>query len=223
MIRSFLFVIISVYLFHASNSYAQEKVNFCNGTSVKVAYTKNEDYQLVCDSVNDVIEVAKKIGISDEELKITVSIVDRLVINYMGHSLATFKPDTMDIQVLSMAACKKSFANVVVLGQEIDKELYRSIIIHELAHALFWVNKGNKVIAREVHEYFAYIIQLALLDGSHREKVIFSSDVPAYSNRSEISEEYYLLSPTRFAVKSYLHFISTQEDWSYLRSLFNLN
>ncbi|MEN8249138.1 MAG: DUF6639 family protein, partial [Bacteroidota bacterium] len=102
----------------------------------------------------------------------------------------------------------------------IDKDLHKSIIIHELAHALFWNNKGNHIIAREFHEYFAYTIQLALLEKSHREQIILSSDVPAFSNRSEISEEYYLLNPTRFAVKSYLHFISVKEGWPYLLNLF---
>jgi len=71
-----------------------------------------------------------------------------------------------------------------------------------------------------VHEYFAYTIQLALLDESHRNEIIYSNNVPAYSNRSELSEEYYLLSPTKFAVKSYLHFVSINEDWPYMLSLF---
>ena len=221
MIKGFFLIIISVYLLHGSNSYAQVNNNRCNGSNVVVAYTKIEDYHLVCDSVNDVIEVAKKIGLNDE-LNISVSIVDRLLINNMGKSLAIFKPNTMEIQVLSMTACKKTFGNEVVLGQEIDKELHTSIIIHELAHALFWKNMGNHVLPREIHEYFAYTIQLALLDESHREHVIIASNVPAFSNRSEITIEYYLLNPTRFAVKSYLHFISVKQGWPYLLSLFSV-
>ncbi len=216
---SFFFAIISICLFYSPNSCAQEKIHRCNGSSVVVVYTKIEDYHLLCNSVNDVIEIAKKIGLS-KELNFTISIVDRLNINNTTKLLAFFNPNIMEIQVLSMQACKKTFGNEVVFGQEIDKELHRSIIIHEIAHALFWNNMGNKVIAREFHEYFAYTIQLALLDESHRNKIIFSNDVPAYSNQSEFSEEYYLLNPTQFAVKSYLHFISIKEDWSYLLSLF---
>ena len=219
MSKVFLLVIISACLFYSSNSYAQEKISLCNNSGVIVTYTKIEDYHLVCEAVNKVIEIANKIGIS-EELNISISLVDRLMINNTVELLAFFNPNSMEIQVLSMQACQHTFGKEVVFGQELDKELYRSIIIHEIAHALFWNNMGNKVIAREIHEYFAYIIQLALLDKSHRDKIIYLNDVPAYSNRSEISEEYYLLSPAYFAVKSYLHFISIKEDWSYLRSLF---
>ena len=216
---SFLFVIMSICLLYSSNSCAQEKIKLCNGSNVVVVYTKTEDYQLVCNSANDVIDIAKKIGLN-EELNITISIVDSLIINNIVKLLAFFNPNSMEIQVLSMQACKKTFGNNVVFGQPIDRELYRSIIIHEIAHALFWNNMGNKFIAREIHEYFAYTIQLALLDESHRNEIIYSNNVPAYSNRSEFSEEYYLLSPTKFAVKSYLHFVSINEDWSYLLSLF---
>lgn len=216
---SFLFIIMSICLLHSSNSCAQEKIKLCSDSNVVVAYTKTEDYQLVCNSVNDVIEIAKKIGLS-EELNITISIVDRLLINSTVKLLAFFNPNNMEIQVLSMQACIKTFGNNVVFGQEIDRELYRSIIIHEIAHALFWKNMGNKFIAREIHEYFAYTIQLALLDESHRNEIIFSNNAPAYSNRSELSEEYYLLSPAKFAVKSYLHFVSINEDWPYMLSLF---
>ncbi len=219
MIKGFLFLLVFAHLFQSSNIYAREKINLCHGSNVVVTYSKTADYQLVCDSVNDVIEIAKKIGLS-EELNISISIVDRLIINNTVQLLAFFNPNTMEIQVLSMDACKKTFGNEVVFGQEIDKELHRSIIIHEIAHALFWNNMGNKVIVRELHEYFAYIIQLALLDKSHRDKIIYSSNVPAYSNRSEISEEYYLLNPTYFAVKSYLHFTNIKESWPYLQSLF---
>lgn len=77
---SFLFVIMSICLLHSSNSCAQEKIKLCSDSNVVVAYTKTEDYQLVCNSVNDVIEIAKKIGLS-EELNITISIVERLIVN----------------------------------------------------------------------------------------------------------------------------------------------
>ena len=218
MNKAIFFVVVSVCLFHSLNAYAQKKMNRCNDSSVVVTYSKTEDYQLVCDAVNNVIVTAKKIGFS-EELNISISLVDRLIINNTGKSLAFFNPNTMEIQVLSMEACKKTFEKQLVLDQEIDKELYRSIIIHELAHALFWENMGKNVTAREIHEYFAYIIQLALLDEYHRDKIIVSSGVPAFLNRSEISEDYYLLNPTRFAVKSYLHFMKVKEGWPYLQSL----
>ncbi len=222
MNKGFLFIIISVYLLPSVNLYAQQKIKFCNGSKVVVSYTKIEDYQLICDAVKSVIKIAKKIGLG-EEMNVSISLEDRLIINSTGKSLAFFNPNSMEIQVLSLDACKKAFTEEGILGQPIDKELHRSIIIHELAHALFWKNIGNNDIAREIHEYFAYTIQLALLDKFHRDQVILSGNVPAFSTMSEISQEYYLLNPTRFAVKSYLHFISTKEDWPYLANLLHLN
>ena len=220
MIKALFFIIIATCLFHSSTLYAQEKITPCKGSSVVVTYTKIEDYNLLCESVNKVIEIAKKIGFS-EKVDVSVLFVDKIMINKTLKLLAFFNPNSMEIQLLSMQACQQTFGKEVVFGQEIDKELYTSIIIHEIAHALFWKNGGKDVLAREIHEYFAYAIQLALLDEGHRNKVIYSNNVPAYSNRSEISEEYYLMNPTQFAVKSYLHFISVKDDWSYLLSPFN--
>lgn len=221
MLKSFLIKIIVASLFFCFTLYAnaQEKINLCDGSNIVVAYTNIENYHLVCDSVNNVIEVARKIGLS-EELNITISIVDKLTMSNTGRLLAFFNPGTMEIQVLSMKACRETFGKEVLFGQEMDKELYRSLIIHEIAHALFWNNMGEKLIAREIHEYFAYTIQLALLDEAHRNKIIYSCNVPAYVNMSEISEEYYLLSPKHFAVKSYLHFINNKQGWPFLLNLF---
>jgi Family of unknown function (DUF6639) len=220
MIEALFSVILATCLFHSSTLYAQEKINPCNGSSVLVTYTKVEDYHLLCESLNKVLEIAKKIGFS-EKLTISVLFVDKLMINKTLKLLAFFNPNSMEVQLLSMQACQQTFGKDVVFGQEIDKELYTSIIIHEIAHALFWENGGKHVLAREIHEYFAYAIQLVLLDEAHRNKIIYSNNVPAYSNRSEISEEYYLMNPTQFAVKSYLHFINVKDDWSYLLSPFN--
>jgi len=211
-------LIILLFLLLAANLYAQEKSTLCEGSNVIISYAEIDDYHIACQAVKDIISLAQKIQLQ-EDLSISLTFVDRLVINQTGKSLAIFNPNSMEIQVLSIDNCKKIFGNGAVLGQSIDLELYRSIIIHELAHALFWLNKGNNNIAREIHEYFAYTIQLASLSESIREQIILSSNVSAFSNREEITEEYYLLNPTRFAVKSYLHFINAEHDWPYLKRL----
>lgn len=210
---------VAANLFLVVNTYAKQKIDPCNSSRVVVSYNKIEDYHMACKAVSDVIEVAKKIGLS-YELNINISLVDRLINNNTGKALAIFNPNTMEIQVLSIKACEKTLGNAVILGQKIDKELHRSLLVHELAHALFWKNKGNKFINREIHEYFAYIIQLALLDEPHRSQIISSSNIPPFASMSEITEDYYLLNPTRFAVKSYLHFENINNDWTILQRIF---
>lgn len=197
---------------------AQEKTSRCDGSSVVVSYAKIEDFDLVCEAVNDVIGVAKKIGLS-EDMPVQVTFMDKLSIGHTGTALALFNPATMQVQVLSTQACVKSFKDEVIFGLKLDKEMHKSMVIHELAHVLAWQNRGLNSIRSEMHEYFAYVIQLALLDESHRNLVILSNDVPAYSDISEITELYHQFNPARFAVKSYKHFKNAENGWTYLWSI----
>jgi len=211
-------ILMAAFLMPGLTLSAQKETNRCKDSNVVVAYDNVEDYELVCKALNDVIGVAKKIGLR-EELPVQITFVDKLTIAHAGTHIALFNSATMQVQVLSREACIRSFKDEVIFGLELDTELYKSMIIHELAHVLAWQNRGLKPIRREMHEYFAYAIQLALLDETHRSRVILSNDVPAFSDRSEITELYYLLNPHFFAVKSYLHFKNIENGWAYLWSM----
>ncbi len=221
-ILSYWFLLFS-FLCVGFNIYALENISQCEGTAVVVNYDTIKDLELVCDAVKDVNKVAKKIGLS-EGLDVSVSIIDRLTIGYIGTPIALFEPANKKIQVLSMAGYKKSLLNYVIFDQKIDTELFKSIIIHELAHALAWNNMKTRRLNRGLHEYFAYVIQFALLDNIHRDKIIASTDVKAYTDLSEITEVYYYLSPKIFAIKSYksyLHFANSKDGWAHLSSIFD--
>ena len=210
--------LITIYLCFGLNSHALENTNKCNGTSVVVNYDNIEDYKQVCSSAKDVIELAKKMDLG-EDLDVSILILDKLTINHTGTAVALYDPGNKKIQILSKEICKKSFDNKVILGQNIDDEFYKSMIIHELAHALAWQNKETPFIKRGLFEYFAYVIQFVLLDEVRREAIISSSDVEAFTNSSEITDVYYYLSPNQFAVKSYLHFIKSKDGWANLSTI----
>ncbi len=218
-ILSYWFLIFS-FLCVGFNIYSLENISQCKRTAVVVNYDTIKDLELVCDAVKDVNKVAKKIGLS-KGLDVSVSIIDRLTIDYIGTPIALFEPANKKIQVLSMAGYKKSLLDYVIFDQKIDTELFKSIIIHELAHALAWNNMKTRRFNRGLHEYFAYVIQFALLDDVHRDKIIISTDVKAYTDLPEITEVYYYLSPKKFAIKSYLHFINSKDGWAHLSSIFD--
>lgn len=207
-----------LYCLPVLNTHALENVQSCADSQVVVHYVNVNELQMACKTVSEVVALADKIGLK-QELNITIAFVDALNINASGKALATFKPETMTIQVLTLEMDRQQFAQDEILNRKIDLELYKSILVHELAHAILWVNKGNQSIARELHEYFAYIIQFTLLPESYRNAIVTASDVRGFSSRDEITIEYYLLNPTRFAVNSYLHFLKNNEGWAYLKMM----
>lgn len=209
---------ISVLITSVTTTSALENTTQCEGTTVVVNYNDIDDFKLVCGSVNDVVKLAKQMGIN-EALPVSISIVDKLTITHTGTALALFKPDTMIVQVLSQEICKSSPNDELMFGQKIDEELYRSMIIHELAHVLAWQNKKAKTINRGLFEYFAYVVQFILLDDTHRQNIIASTNVGAFTDDSEITDMYYFLGPDKFAIKSYLHFIKLEDGWSYLSAI----
>ncbi len=208
----------AAYLLLCTHVFAQGQQRPCDNTGTRISSESIEEFNLACQAMHDLIAVANIMQL-DETYPLSMIFMDKLDVNGSGKTVAQFIPATMEIHVLTMAACKVKFGTEVVLGQAIDKTLYKSLITHELAHALLWQNMKTANISREMHEYFAYSIQLALLDDAYREKIILANNVEAFSDDAEITEDYYLLNPTRFAVKSYLHFLAANNGWDYLRSI----
>jgi hypothetical protein len=86
--------------------------------------------------------------------------------------------------------------------------LYRSLIVHELAHAVIAQVGDEAVLGRVEHEYLAYATQFAVMESSLRSLILAGHPVTQPVRQAELSEVYFGLSPARFAVKAYLHFIA---------------
>jgi hypothetical protein len=87
------------------------------------------------------------------------------------------------------------------------RDLWRSYIAHEMAHAVAEAYFAAGVAHLTASEYIAGVVQVMMLGDAAREEVLENyRKVAGWESASEISAQYYLMAPGPFAIKSYKHF-----------------
>lgn len=109
------------------------------------------------------------------------------------------------IEVLSPAACRRRGGGHL-FGLELDPALYRSIIVHEVAHLVARFNGEDALRDVAGQEYIAFTVQLGTLPEPLLERVLSRYDQPAFARETEITALLHALSPEVFAVKAWRHF-----------------
>lgn len=108
-----------------------------------------------------------------------------------------------------------------ILGQPISASLYRSLVVHEIAHAVASMH-GRADMRHAAQEYIAFSMQIASLPADERERILARADVGPFGSLDEVSDLYLMLDPQRFAAKAYQHFAASPDPAALLQRLLQL-
>lgn len=97
-----------------------------------------------------------------------------------------------------------------------SRPLYRSLLVHEFAHALV---DQNAAIGRADHEYIAYVTQFASMESGLRDRITAKYPHPAPIDDRELNTSYFYLSPPDFAVKAFSHFNMPDKGCEFMQEL----
>lgn len=190
----------------------------CTDAEILVIPAAHEDRQEVCVAAIATIELMQNYGFEPPprlEIEIRDSVDARQVNRHFGH----FDPFEGRIAVMSWKACLQVDRARKPFGLEMSHALHRSIIAHEVAHA---VAEWNFLVAEPslaAHEYLAYVFQIAGMPHVLQQAVLKQIDVPAFEKAEEITETYYSLNPDYFALKSFRHFMQAEDKLRLIRRL----
>jgi hypothetical protein len=182
----------------------------CVGTPALITASSQDDRELACDAVVSTLQLAQRF---DMEIppRLDIEVVDKLDSQYAAKRFGEFDPFEGKILVMSSSACKLAAQNWKPFGQQITPMLQRSLIVHEVAHAVadwnFKVSEPNFL----AHEYIAYVFQISSMPKDLQSAILKHVEVPAFQDIDEINDIYYGLNPDYFGVKSYRHFMQTKE------------
>ena len=101
----------------------------------------------------------------------------------------------------------------------IDASLYRSLVAHEVAHAIGARNFKVTQPSLQAKEYIAYVTQLATMLPELRERVLSQFPGQGFEGDWQMSTTIYLLDPMRFGAQAYRHFLKRGNGGSYLHSI----
>jgi hypothetical protein len=123
------------------------------------------------------------------------------------------------IAILTLEQALRQNRDHTLFGLPLDEGLYRSVVVHEMAHAIAEQNFAIADPSLVAQEYLAYVAQLATLESGLREKILRGFELSPYEGIDEMSSVYYQMAPACFGVKAYLHFATLQDPGVFIRGL----
>ena len=197
---------------------AGAEVRQCPGGLVEVATATDQDISLVCLAAGETMAQLAKCGIAPGRM-LRVRLVRDLPDECPEHALAYFDARTQVVTIPTYVTCLRLSGAEGRLGVPMTLALYRSLIVHELTHAIISQTCGRVALGRAAQEYLAYAIQFAAMEPGVRHLILAQHSFDLPIQRSELSETYFDLSPAHFAVKAYLHFTAPANGCTFAHQL----
>jgi hypothetical protein len=98
-------------------------------------------------------------------------------------------------------------------------EFYKSLIFHEVVHAVMHQNYKRRPTNHAAYEYPAYALQIESLPQDVREKFLQAFDVGADKNEFRFSDTILAFDPFFFAARAYEHFRASPDGCAHLHAL----
>ncbi|MCG6967933.1 MAG: hypothetical protein LJE59_15655 [Chromatiaceae bacterium] len=192
-----------------------------DAASLSVATGDADDLALVCDGGASALTFLSGLGLS-VPAALSIEVVHSLPPLYGASQIGSYDARADRIQVLAYACCAAMGTREDVLfGQPVSPDLYRSIVAHEVAHALVTANYSGETPSIVAQEYIAYTTQFVAMSPELRERILAASRISAFAGEQQMSAMLYFIDPQAFGVAAYRHFAAQRDGrlivWRLLR------
>lgn len=194
--------------------------------NISIEITASDDSMIsdICAASGKAIEFLAQYSLLPKR-SVKIKIIELSITNHGYVAYGSYNRQNDSIHLMSFPAVLRSNQSPQMYNEPFDREHYHGAIAHEVAHAIF--NHNAKNIADQLtnvtQEYLAHSTQLGVLSTERRRKIIAANDVGPWEPGDSISDVYLGLSPTGFAVKSYLHFTQLVDPQPFIKLLLNNN
>ena len=195
-------------------------VEQCPDGPVEVTAASREERSFACSAVNDAVQLLRRCEIP---LRRTLHLQ---IMNEVRHPFSR-EPifgffDTRHERVLvTREAAIASLAAGTPYVELPERDLYRSLIVHEVVHGIMHQNLNQPAASHAVYEYPAYALQVASLPPDVRDKLLKAIPNRATPGRLIFTDAILFFDPYFFAVNAYEHFNSAADGCAHLHILLN--
>lgn len=194
----------------------------CVGTNTTVTADSAYDAKLACAGAADAVAFLSQQGFTVDTV-MRIDILDSVFLHSEEKPsfriLGQFDAKQNRIMVTSINGQRDMAKEKPIFGVPYDVALFRSVVAHEVAHAIAEDNFHVEEPTRMAHEYIAYIVQLATMPPQLSQRVFASIPSQGFESELEINPMVYGLNPDVFAVKAYLHYLRPEVGMAFLQTL----
>ncbi|MDH3700578.1 MAG: hypothetical protein OEU46_04620 [Alphaproteobacteria bacterium] len=200
----------------------QAEMRECPGSATVIVYEDHRDYVMACSATAKTIGFFRELGfLTETPMMIAMKESVQLERGFAGEAYGQCDPALGYIEVLSYESHQRMKTRDQIFGVRLNAALHESIIVHEVAHALADIHFSVMESPGAVHEYIAYVAQIATLPEVTRRNVLRRHSVAALASEKAINVFNYANGPQVFGVRSYKHFKQQHDYNHYLRRLFS--
>jgi hypothetical protein len=195
------------FIVSASASSASTET-LCESILVTAIGWTSEYEDEVCSAARSALQLLRDFDLDLRE-RVIVCPLDAQGVGVDPHLVGRFDAKTREIRILGFDDARAAAGhNAAGFGVPMSKDLWRSYIAHEIAHAVVDPYIAPNASHLRAAEYIAAVIQLTMLPQATRDAILGNyRTIAPWTSAREISPLYYFMAPAAFAVKSYRHFI----------------
>ena len=154
-----------------------------------------------------------------QERALTIDVVDRLTHPLGLPVIAMFDASKWRIQISTMQTTQSTILPGSIYKKLPIRDVYESLVVHEVAHAIFREHVLDHKLPVAAHEYVAYAVQIASLPSNTRDAflAVFPRQTPSgFGIFNDIS---LAMGPLRFGANAYRHLFKDDESCQTIRRI----
>ena len=194
----------------------------CAATNATVNADSAYDAELACAGAADAVAFLARQGFTVDTV-MRIDVLDSVFLHTSDSPsfriLGQFDAKQNRIKVTSIAGQREMAKEKPIFGVPYDVASFRSVVAHEVAHAIAEDNFRVEEPTRMAHEYIACIVQMAIMPPRLSQQIFESTPGEAFESELEINPLIYGLNPNLFAVKAYRHYLSPGVGMTFLQTL----
>jgi hypothetical protein len=187
----------------------------CPDARVTVRSVTPADASLACQGARDALDFLASQGL-ETNVPVRIDVAPRMPESAGRTAVGCYLESEQRVVVLPFAAFRR---NRTWMGAPADARAYRSVVTHEVAHAIGACNYARRAVPIAAKEYIAYVTALATMDAARRNRVLAAFPDPAFEDQGQMNTIVYLFDPQRFGVRAYRHYLQPGNGAAFLQAI----
>jgi len=197
--------------------HADDLLATCDAADFTVEAETGPEAQAVCRVVLAALPQLQNCHLSVRN-PVSITVSDDLA-DASARCLGYYQCDQSEIHIRSAQGMARAFDPEGVFGQVELDVFFESIVVHELAHALFQQNACVTGACSENHEYVAHAMQMAWLPDDQRALIIDAYPVETPIDPMLLNTFIATMAPERYAALVWQHFNQPENGCAFIQRL----
>lgn len=171
--------------------------------------------EIVCAGAGDAVDFLHEAGLETDG-SLLIRVVEALPPGVASSAAGCYVQADAGVYLLTPGALERMRASA---GVARDPLPYRSMVTHEVAHAIAAQNFRVARPSVQAHEYIAYVTMYATMPHAARAPILAGVAGDGFDGEDEITETIYFLAPHWFGVQVYRHYLKRADRQRFLKAI----